>query len=145
MNIDEEHTRFLIELCMSGSRSTKLIVNGVDYINSVGSFKNHDWSFIVKYSFKDCLDIKKEKRMIKKVEQYVWTQGGIINFKTGDMLYSNDREICVQVTQSTPVVYNKDTGKLYEGSVVYEEFDVDHGKLKKKGYYISSHMNFCYI
>lgn len=125
------------------SRSTKLIVGEVIYNNNAGSFNNKHWNYDVSYASRDALDIKYEKRTKGKADYYVWTQGPLINFQVGDLFISKINKTAVQVIQASPMGWSKERGKMYEGSIAYEEFYIDNsGRYTKKGLHTCSQMGF---
>ena len=62
----------------------------------------------------------------------VWTQGPLLRFKDGDFLTSKCGTKAVQVKYANGMGWDTAVDQMYEGSVVFESFDI------KDGSYISS-------
>lgn len=113
-------------------RNTKLIVSEVTYDQGKGHLNNDHWHFQVPYAFRDALDLKYEQRMKNKKPYMVWTQGPLLRFKDGDVLTSKCGTKAVQVKYANGMGWDTAVDQMYEGSVVFESFDI------KDGSYISS-------
>jgi len=123
-------------------RKTKLIVPAVTYSKRVGSLNNEHWEFNVPYAFRDALDIKYEQRMKDKEPYMIWTQGPILNFKEGDSLTTRNGKKVVQIQSANPMGWDDSKNEMCEGSVIYDEFDIDDGKCTKRRRSTCSQMQF---
>jgi len=108
-------------------RSASLIVPKV----SLGSLSNEGWAFNVPYAFRDALDIKYEQRMKDKKPYMIWTQGPLINFNEGDTFTARDNKSAMQVLYATGMGWDTATNKMYLGSVVLDEFEINERKYTK--------------
>jgi len=112
----------------------------------IGYLNNSNWAYDVSYAFRDALDIKRlariktepvidketnepvldeetgKKKTIRKTK-YVWTQGFCIHFKDGDLLRSSKGFPTIQVQSSTPMSWDEDDNKMFDGVVNYEYFE----------------------
>lgn len=102
-------------------RKTKLIVDGVNYSSesATGSMENSHWKYSAGYGFREALDISYDERKKNKKAYMVWTQGPFLNFKSGDLLRSNDKSHVIQVRQATPMSWNNQSGQMNLGEVLY--------------------------
>lgn len=123
-------------------RSTKLIVPSVTHDGSEGSLNNELWAFRVSYVFRDALDIKYEERRKDKTPYMVWTQGPILRFKEGDLIYANDNCRAVQVRFASPMGWDAQKEEMYQGSVAYSEYVVSSGNFSKLKEHECTQMQF---
>jgi len=123
-------------------RKTELIVPQVTYENAVGSLNNESWSFRVPYAFREALDIKYEERKKNKKPYMVWTQGPILSFKEGDLIHSKDGKRSVQVMFANQMGWDTGKDEMYQGNVVYTEYEASGGKLSKIGEHTCTQMQF---
>jgi len=126
-------------------RKTELIVPKITYSGMHGSLNNGHWKYRVPYAFRDSLDIKYEKRMKDKIPYMVWTQGPILSFKEGDLLTARDGKKSVQVQYANQMGWDTSKNQMHEGSVVYDEFDINNGKCTKIQRITCSQMQFLQI
>ena len=111
-------------------RKTKLIVPEVTYAKLDGSLNNDHWAYRVPYAFRDALDIKYEQRIRDKQPYMVWTQGPILSFKEGDILFNKEEFKSVQVQSSNAMGWDSAKDLMYEGNVVYEAYELRDGAYK---------------
>jgi len=112
-------------------RSVDLIVPEVTYNGMDGSLNNDHWAFKVPYAFREALDIKYEQRVKNKAPYQVWTQGPLLSFKDGDSLESTDGKQCFQVAYARPMGWDASKEEMYQGNVVFDEFDIIEEKYIK--------------
>lgn len=123
-------------------RTTNLIVPKVTHDGNDGSLNNDSWAFKVTYAFRDALDIKYEERKKNKKPYMVWTQGPVLSFKEGDLVYSKDSTRAVQVRVANRMGWDSAKGEMYQGSVVYSLFTVSGGPFSKLGERSCTQMQF---
>lgn len=92
---------------------------------------NEHWFFNVKFSFRDALDLKYEQRQKDNKSYMLWTQGPILDFKTGDTITSRDNKVSVQVQFASPMGWDSTKNSMFEGSVVYDEFKIEKVEYNK--------------
>lgn len=105
-------------------RQIELIVAEITYSNNIGSLNNDHWEYIVPYAFREALDIKYEQRTKDKKQYMIWTQGPILRFKEGDYLKSKNGTSAVQVLNANSMGWDTSINQMYEGNVVFDEFEV---------------------
>jgi hypothetical protein len=123
-------------------RKTELIVPEVTYHNNQGSLNNESWAFKVPYAFREALDIKFEQRKKNKKPYMVWTQGPILSFKDGDLIHTKDGKRAVQVQFASQMGWDPITDEMYQGSVVYYEYDTSETSPIKTNEYTCTQMQF---
>ena len=126
-------------------RSTKLIIPEVTIKKLSGSLNNDNWVFEVPYAFREALDIKYEERRKDKKPYMVWTQGPIINFKHGDSLTSVKESVCLQVMHANQMGWDSVKREMYQGSVIYDKYEIMNKKYTKIGEGHCSQMEFLKI
>ncbi len=126
-------------------RQTKLIVPKVTYENMTGSLNNEHWFFKVPYAYRDALDISYDKRIKEKKSYMLWTQGVQLSFKVGDSLISKDNKTSLQVKFANAMGWDPDKNEMYQGSIVFDEYDVDGHKYTKKKQHSCNQMEFLQI
>ncbi|PSW31722.1 hypothetical protein C9J21_15470 [Photobacterium phosphoreum] len=92
-----------------------------DSVKQVGSLNNGNWSFDVGYAFREALDLIFMDRTRNKLKVNLWTQGGIISFKEGDLIYSRCGQRSVQVRYATSMGWDVAKNDMYYGNVTYYE------------------------
>lgn len=92
-----------------------------DSVKQVGSLNNEKWSFDVGYAFREALDLVFMDRTRNKQKVNLWTQGGIIAFKEGDLIYSRCGQRSVQVRYASSMGWDVAKNDMYYGSVTYYE------------------------
>jgi hypothetical protein len=95
-------------------RGTELIAG---YLDENNKFSNDHWGFNVGYCFRDSLDIRLDTRLKDKKPYSVWTQGAIIKFKEGDLIFSKCKTYALSVTFGNRMGWDDDTNSMFEGSV----------------------------
>ena len=123
-------------------RSTKLIVPSVTHDGPEGSLNNESWAFRVPYAFRDALDIKYEERRKEKTPYMVWTQGPILSFKEGDLIYAKDDCRAVQIRFASRMAWDAQKEEMYQGSVAYSEYVVSGGSFSKLKEHECTQMQF---
>jgi hypothetical protein len=113
------------------NRETSLIVPEITYFGQDGSLNNDSWAFKVTYAFRDALDIKYEERKTKKESYMIWTQGPLLRFKEGDILHSRDGRRAVQVLSAKKMEWDSDKEEIYQGLVVYFEYELSANSFTK--------------
>ncbi|EHP3506166.1 hypothetical protein NMT31_000286 [Vibrio cholerae] len=103
-----------------------------DKNSQTGSLNNDHWNFKVGYCFREALDLffMERKRNNKKVN--LWSQGCIVSFKEGDLLYSRCGERAVQVKFASAMGWDETVNSMYYGSVTYDEMDLINKSSKVK-------------
>ncbi|WP_271273801.1 BRCT domain-containing protein [Aliamphritea hakodatensis] len=107
-------------------RSTTLLVSKISYSGSQGSLHTDEWAFPVPYAMREALDIQYDTRTKDKKAYQVWTQGPIISFKEGDIIFSGDKKTCIQVKFANRMGWDKDKDEMYQGSVTYDTYSVSN-------------------
>ncbi len=123
-------------------RIKKLIIPSVSYDGMNGSLNNSHWFFNIGYGFREALDIEYSQRMENKKPVFVWTQGGVIGFKEGDLISSRDGRSAVQVRFANPMGWDEKNESVYEGSVTYDEYSISAGKYTKESEKNCTQMQF---
>lgn len=111
----------------------------------VGTLDNDDWFFKVPYAFREALDIKFEERKKDKKGYMVWTQGPILSFKDGDTFTAQNEKSALQVKFSNPMGWDSDKDKMYQGSIVFDKFDVSGHEHTKISQHSCNQMDFLKI
>ena len=109
-------------------REPTLIVPHIDTKNSRDDFCHENWFFNVSYAFREALDIKYEERKKDKKSYWLWTQGPYLSFKDGDTLRSRDNKIALQVKYANSMGWDTVKQEMYQGSIVFDKFNVDGHK-----------------
>ncbi|KZN59338.1 hypothetical protein N473_04025 [Pseudoalteromonas luteoviolacea CPMOR-1] len=112
---------------------------------NVGTLDNDDWYFKVPYAFREALDIKFEERKKDKKSYMVWTQGPILSFKDGDTFTAKNQKSALQVRFSNPMGWDPEKNQMYQGSIVFDKFDVSGHKHTKLSQHSCTQMDFLKI
>jgi hypothetical protein len=112
---------------------------------SVGALDNDDWYFKVPYAFREALDIKYEERKKDKKGYMVWTQGPILSFKDGDSFTDKNGSSALQVKFANPMGWDPDKKQMYQGSIVFDIFEVNGQKYTKINQHSCNQMEFLKI
>jgi hypothetical protein len=111
----------------------------------VGTLDNDDWYFRVSYAFREALDLKYEQRKKDKKSYMVWTQGPILGFKDGDNFTAKNNHSALQVKFSNSMGWDPDKKQMYQGSIVFDRFEVNGHKHTKISQHSCSQMEFLKI
>lgn len=115
-------------------RSTSLIVPSMSSENSKllpNDIHPSHWSFNIPYAFRDALDIKYEQRKKDKKTYMVWTQGPMLSFNEGDTFTSKNQDCALQIIFATGMGWDMAKNEMYQGSVVFEEFEIKNKQYTK--------------
>lgn len=113
------------------SRETQLIIPSIVDKNKNGESNDSHWKYRVGYAFRDALDIKYEQRKKNKKPYMIWTQGPILSFKEGDLLFTSCGLYAVQVKYADSMGWDVAKAVMYQGSVTFDEFDFIAGTWSK--------------
>lgn len=112
---------------------------------NVGTLDNNEWYFRVPYAFREALDIKFEERMKDKKGYMIWTQGPILSFKDGDTFAAQNEKSALQVKFSNSMGWDPAKNQMYQGSIVFDRFDVSGYKHTKISQHSCNQMDFLKI
>jgi len=129
-------------------RSTSLIVPSMSRENSKlipNDIHPSRWHFNIPYAFRDALDIKYEQRKKDKKTYMVWTQGPMLSFHEGDTFTSKNQDCALQIVFATGMGWDTAKNKMYQGSVVFEEFKITNKKYTKVKQHSCDQMAFLEI
>ncbi|HDY7840673.1 TPA: hypothetical protein RQK35_003411 [Vibrio vulnificus] len=92
-----------------------------------GSLNNDHWYFKVGYCFREALDLQFIERVRDKKKVNLWSQGCIVSFKEGDLIYSHSGDRAVQVKYASPMGWDEAKNEMYYGSVTFDETNLLNG------------------
>ena len=93
-----------------------------------GSLNNDHWYFKVGYGFREALDLVFMERVRNKKKVHLWSQGCIISFKEGDLIYSRCGKRAVQVKYASPMGWDDVKNEMYYGNVSFNDVDLENRK-----------------
>lgn len=94
-----------------------------DDVSQTGSLNNEHWAYSVGYAFREALDLQFMERVRDKKKVNLWSQGCIINFKEGDLIFSKCEKKAVQVKYSLPMGWDEAKNEMHYGTVTYSFID----------------------